>query len=102
MKKELLVKTKIKNYKIIIEKDCSKKFLQSNYFNASKTFVIIDTKISKTFYKFFKKNNNLKVIKINGSEKINGVAADLTVSVERAAFTLVFTDSTQGWVLKDK
>ena len=38
----------------------------------------------------------------NGSEKINGAAADLTVGVERAAFTLVFTDSTQGWLLKDK
>ena len=28
--------------------------------------------------------------------------ADLTVAVERAGFTLVFTDSTQGWLLKDK
>jgi len=45
--------------------------------------------------------NNLTVAP-NGSEKINGVAASLTVSVERAAFTLVFTDSTQGWLLKDK
>ena len=46
-------------------------------------------------------SNNLTVAP-NGSEKINGVAANLTVSVERAAFTLVFTDSTQGWLLKDK
>jgi len=38
----------------------------------------------------------------NGSEKINGVAASLTCAVERAAFTLVFTDTTQGWLLKDK
>jgi len=45
--------------------------------------------------------NNLTVAP-NGSEKIEGTAADLTVSVERAAFTLVFTDSTQGWLLKDK
>ena len=34
------------------------------------------------------------------SEKINGAASDLTVSTERAANTLVFTDSTQGWLLK--
>ena len=34
------------------------------------------------------------------SEKINGAAADLTVSVERAANTLVYTDGTQGWLLK--
>ena len=45
--------------------------------------------------------NNLTVSP-NGSEKINGVAADLTCAVERAAFTLVFTDTTQGWLLKDK
>ena len=36
------------------------------------------------------------------SSKINGAEADLTVSVERAANTLVFTDSTQGWLLKTK
>ena len=44
--------------------------------------------------------NNLTVGR--NSEKINGSAADLTVAVERAAFTLVYTDSTQGWLLKDK
>jgi len=36
------------------------------------------------------------------SEKINGAAADLTVAVERAANTLVYTDGTQGWLLKNK
>jgi len=36
------------------------------------------------------------------SSNISGAAADLTVSVERAAFTLVFTDATQGWLLKNK
>ena len=44
--------------------------------------------------------NNLTIGR--NSEKINGAAADLTVSVERAAFTLVYTDGTQGWLLKDK
>jgi hypothetical protein len=34
------------------------------------------------------------------SEKINGAASDLTVSTERAANTLVYTDGTQGWLLK--
>ena len=38
----------------------------------------------------------------NGSEKIAGSTADLTVSVERAGNTLVYTDSTQGWLLKNK
>jgi len=45
--------------------------------------------------------NNLTVAP-NGSEKIQGVAASLTVSIERAGLTLVYTDSTQGWLLKDK
>ena len=46
-------------------------------------------------------SNNLTVA-ANGSEKIHASTGDLTVTVERAAFTLVFTDSTQGWLLKDK
>ena len=45
--------------------------------------------------------NNI-TIAANGSEKIHGSTDDLTVATERAAFTLVFTDSTQGWLLKDK
>jgi len=37
----------------------------------------------------------------NGSEKIVASTDDLTVSTERAANTLVYTDSTQGWLLKN-
>jgi len=44
--------------------------------------------------------NNLTVGR--NSENIQGSAADLTVSTERAGFTLVYVDSTQGWLLKDK
>ncbi len=36
------------------------------------------------------------------SQKIHGATADLTVSTEGASNTLVFTDSTQGWLLKNK
>ena len=43
---------------------------------------------------------NLTVAR-NG-KKIQGATADLTVATERAAFTLVFTDDTQGWLLKNK
>ena len=35
------------------------------------------------------------------SKNIQGVAADLVVATERAGFTLVFTDNTQGWLLKN-
>ena len=44
--------------------------------------------------------NNLTVGR--NSHKIQGSEADLTVSTERAGFTLVYVDSTQGWLLKDK
>jgi len=44
--------------------------------------------------------NNLTIAR-NG-KPIQGDASDLTVSVERAGFTLVFTDNTQGWLLQNK
>ncbi len=44
--------------------------------------------------------NNLTIGR--NSKNIQGAAADLTVSTERAAFTLVFSDDTQGWLLKNK
>ena len=43
--------------------------------------------------------NNLTIGR--NSEKINGATADLTVATERAANTLVYTDGTQGWLLKN-
>jgi len=44
--------------------------------------------------------NNLTVDS-NGSEKIVGSTNNLTVATERAANTLVYVDSTQGWLLKN-
>jgi hypothetical protein len=44
--------------------------------------------------------NNLTVGR--NSQPIMGTAADLTVSIERAGLTLVYVDSPQGWLLKDK
>ena len=43
-------------------------------------------------------SDNLTIAR--NSEKINGAAADLTVATERAANTLVYTDGTQGWLLR--
>ena len=40
--------------------------------------------------------NNLTVAR--NSHNIQGTAADLTVSTERAGFTLVYVDSTKGWL----
>ena len=36
------------------------------------------------------------------SHKIQGAAADMTVTTERAAFSLVYVDSTHGWLLTNK
>ena len=44
-------------------------------------------------------SNNCTIAR--NSKNIQGVAADLVVATERAAFTLVFTDNTQGWLLKN-
>ena len=46
-------------------------------------------------------DSNTFTISANGSEKINASTDDLTVSTERAGNTLVYTDSTQGWLLKN-
>ena len=42
--------------------------------------------------------NNLTVAR-NG-KNINGAASDLTVATESAANTLVYSDTTQGWLLR--
>jgi len=46
-------------------------------------------------------DSNTFTVAANGSEKIHGSTDDLTISTERAANTLVYTDSTQGWLLKN-
>jgi len=45
-------------------------------------------------------DSNALTVTANGSEKIHGSTDDLTISVERAALTLVFTDGTQGWLVR--
>ena len=45
-------------------------------------------------------SNNL-IIAPNGSEKIGGIASAATLSAEGIAITLVYLDSTQGWLVTD-
>ena len=45
-------------------------------------------------------SNNLTVAR--NSHKIQGATSNLTVATERAGFTLVYVDATQGWLLRDK
>jgi len=44
--------------------------------------------------------NNITINR--NSHKIQGDASNLTISTERAGFTLAYVDATQGWLLKDK
>ena len=44
--------------------------------------------------------NNI-ILKQNGSDKIEGSTDDFTINVEGAAMTLVFVDSTKGWITTD-
>tara|TARA_Y100000593_G_scaffold1393_1_gene2823 strand:- start:2835 stop:4667 length:1833 start_codon:yes stop_codon:yes gene_type:complete len=44
--------------------------------------------------------NDLTIL--NGSSKIQGASANLDVTTNRAGFALVYYNSTQGWLLKDK
>jgi len=43
-------------------------------------------------------NSNNLTISPNGSEKIGGVNADLTLNVDGQALTLVYVDGTEGWI----
>ena len=44
--------------------------------------------------------NNVTLVQ-NGSDKIGGLAVNTTLSTEGLAVTLVFVDSTQGWLVTD-
>jgi len=44
--------------------------------------------------------NNI-ILKQNGSDKIEGSTNDFIINVEGAAVTLVFVDSTKGWIVTD-
>tara|TARA_R110002050_G_scaffold3568_1_gene18577 strand:+ start:815 stop:2122 length:1308 start_codon:yes stop_codon:yes gene_type:complete len=46
-------------------------------------------------------DNNSLIVAPNGSEKIGGLASAATLSAEGIAITLVYLDSTQGWLVTD-
>jgi len=46
-------------------------------------------------------DTNAVTLAPNGSDKIGGIATDAILSVEGIAVTLVFIDSTQGWLVTD-
>ena len=73
MKKKIQIKTKSKDYKIIIENNCIEKHLKSMLISNSKTFIIVDNKISKKITSIIKNNKNVFLIKVKGSELLKTI-----------------------------
>ena len=73
MKKIIQIKTQNKKYSIIIEKNSIIPFIKIQSKSKNKIFIIIDNKLKKILEKF-KGNKNIKIIGINGSEKIKSMA----------------------------
>ena len=64
------------------------------------TSATLGDKISFIDYAATFDTNNLTVGR--NSHKIQGASSDLVVATERAGFSLVYVDATQGWLLTEK
>ena len=73
MKKQILIKTKSKKYKIFIENGSINTYLKSELRTDSKKFIIVDSKVSKKINKIIKNKNNVFLITVNGSEKLKSI-----------------------------
>ena len=69
MKKIIKIKTKSKNYQIIVQRKSILAFINNERKNNNKKFVIIDSSLSGLINNL-KTNKSLKIIKIKGGEKI--------------------------------
>ena len=73
MKKQILIKTTSKQYKVIIENNSIDRYLRSELRSESKKFIIIDSKISSKIDKIIKNKKNIFLIKVKGSEKLKSI-----------------------------
>ena len=73
MKKIIKIKTKVKNYSILIENNSISSYLKKQSKDKNKIFIIIDTKVTHVLLNI-KFGKNVKLIKINGSEKIKSIS----------------------------
>lgn len=73
MKKRILIKTKSKKYKIVIENGSIKTYLKSELMSDSKKFFIVDNKVSKKISKIIKNKKNIFLITVKGSEKLKSI-----------------------------
>ena len=73
MKKQILIKTTSKQYKVIIENNSIDRYLRSELRSESMIFIIIDSKISSKIDKIIKNKKNIFLIKVKGSEKLKSI-----------------------------
>ena len=73
MKKQILINTKSKKYKIFIENGSINTYLKSELRNDSKKFIIVDNKVLKKINKIIKNNKNVSLITVKGSEKLKSI-----------------------------
>ena len=73
MKKQILIKTKSKQYKIFIENGSINTYLKSELRTDSKKFIIVDNKVSKKINKIIKNKKNVFLITVKGSEKLKSI-----------------------------
>ena len=73
MKKQILIKTKSKKYKIFIENGSINTYLKSELRTDSKKFIIVDSKVSKKIDKIIKNKKNVFLITVKGSEKLKSI-----------------------------
>ena len=73
MKKQILIKTKSKKYKIFIENGSINTYLKSELRTDSKKFIIVDGKVSKKINKIIKNKKNVFLITVKGSEKLKSI-----------------------------
>ncbi len=73
MKTKILIKTKSKKYKIFIENGSINTYLKSELKTDSKKFIIVDSNVSKKIKKIIKKNKNIVLITVKGSEKLKSI-----------------------------
>ena len=73
MKKQILIKTKSKKYKIFIENGSINTYLKSELRTDSKKFIIVDSKVSKKINKIIKNKKNVFLITVNGSENSKSI-----------------------------
>ena len=73
MKKQILIKTKSKKYKIFIENGSINTYLKSELRTDSKKFIIVDSKVSNKINKIIKNKKNVFLITVTGSEKLKSI-----------------------------